>query len=133
MNMYHMVFGTSGYARAEVLLPILGFESFAKVGRFRDCWIERRGNDELAIAIYTRNGGGNRDSYADQIHTMRNNPNYLSDKDDSFDSTYATFYFKLPDDLDELIVATLRQHAIDPVNMDEVWQQTIETLKSEAT
>jgi hypothetical protein len=60
---------------------------------------------DYVVAIYTRQGGGNRECWCDDYDNhedyclsanneeLTNHPNYLSDSDDDFDSTYATFYF----------------------------------------
>ncbi len=57
MSFYNMVFGET--PMADVLLAILGLDR-SKVGRFRDAWVETDG-DDVVIAVYTRNGGGNRE------------------------------------------------------------------------
>ncbi len=50
--MYNMMFGQN--AASDVILATLGLTT-ADVGRFRDCYVADR-----KIAVYTRNGGGNR-------------------------------------------------------------------------
>jgi hypothetical protein len=121
MSMYEMVFGTDGRGRAEVLLPLLGNPD---VGRFRDCWIEKAPDGDPVIAVYTRNGGGNRPDYADVITALQQHELYLRDTDDDFDSTYATFYFRTPAKYRDMF----RQVAGDPVDMDERWAVAIEAI-----
>lgn len=80
--------------------------------RFRDCFVGKATNSEDTdqfgiplkisdsqdlISIYMRIGGGNRESYAQEIQELRNIPQYVEDYDDSFDSTFATFVFTIPD------------------------------------
>ena len=109
------------YARGSILLAALGNPD---PGRFRDAWVEKNEDGEPVIAIYTRNGGGNRESYEDVIADLQDHPLYLRDADDDFDSTYATFYFRAPDELRD----QLRQVAVEPVDMSERWQAAIAAL-----
>src|SRR5699024_5755351 len=85
--------------------------------RFRDCFAQQREwendgeipymgmkNDEEepnTICVFTRVGGGNRESYVAEIKELQKHENYLFDYDDSFDSTYATFVFNVPDEFKE--------------------------------
>lgn len=60
---------------------------------------------DYVLELHTRQGGGNRDCWCDDEEDhesdclsknnddLQSNPNYLTDIDDSDDSTYATFYF----------------------------------------
>lgn len=60
---------------------------------------------EYIVAVSTRQGGGNRECWCDDYDNheeyclsknndeLTSHPNYLSDEDDDFDSTYATFYY----------------------------------------
>lgn len=91
MSLYNMLFGKN--PNTEVLLAILGLKE-ADVQRFRDC-----GFDDKGIYIYTRTGGGNREGYPNE--KLTSSPYYLSDTDDDFDCTYATYYFKFPDEIKE--------------------------------
>lgn len=66
---------------------------------------------EYIYVLLTRQGGGNRECYCENEHEdcclasnnekLENNPNYIYDEDDMFDSTYATFYFKADKKLTE--------------------------------
>ena len=105
MSLYNMLFGVN--PSAGVLLGMLGTD-IGGVPRFRDCYLS--GDN---IVIHTRTGGGNRDYY-DSLESrldeypeseydgpfnadLRTLPNYLRDRDDDFDSTYADFYFSIPE------------------------------------
>jgi hypothetical protein len=121
--MYNMVMGDGNEGvRGGILVTALGGPD---VGRFRDAWVEKGEDGEPVIAIYTRNGGGNRESYEEVITGLQAHPLYLRDADDDFDSTYATFYFSAPEELRE----QLREVAQEPVNMSERWLAAIDALK----
>ena len=111
MSLYNIVHGTNPIA--PLLLHALGNPN---VPRFRDCYL-----DEDRIVIYTRTGGGNRDTYEiggdyqEEYNPdgpfnddLRNLPGYQGDEDDDFDSTYASFYFAIPEDFRDMI-KTLRE------------------------
>jgi hypothetical protein len=108
-------------ARGAVLLAALGNPD---PGRFRDAWVEKGDGNQPVIAIYTRNGGGNRESYEDVIAGLQSHPLYLRDADDDFDSTYATFYFSTPDEL----IEAFRVVAQEPVDTSERWHAAIAAL-----
>jgi len=110
MSLYQMTNGVN--PATFIILPLLGKhpESYP---RFRDCFItdsKPKGmmeqickcepNDfskhKNTIKVYTRVGGNNRESYREEIQELRNMPEYVTDEDDEFDSTYATFIFKIP-------------------------------------
>lgn len=111
MSLYNMLFGVN--SAAPVLLATLGLTA-NDVPRFRDCYI-----DGERIVIHTRTGGGNRDYYDSEESCRANYPEYfdgkedpagpwnsgltanacyLYDEDDDFDSTYANFHFKFPEE-----------------------------------
>jgi hypothetical protein len=132
--MYTLLFGTNQHA--DLLLATLGLTR-ADVGRFRDAFLS-----EDEIAVYTRNGGGNREHWdgdkepGEQCdccgciieYRLPKHPLYLRDKDDDFDCTYATVYFGLPpefaDDLRKL-------DAGEPFNPDDRWLKKLEQIKTE--
>lgn len=95
--MYNMLFGKN--PMSSVLLTMLNLTE-ANCGRFRDTYIEN-GN----IVVYTRNGGGNRDSYQDVFDSLGEHPNYVSDYDDEYDCTYAYIEFSVPEEYKELVEA----------------------------
>lgn len=110
MSLYNMINGVD--QATFFILPMLGKHP-DKYPRFRDCFIEHteqvpggelgvtnesveRKDGEYFIYIYTRVGGGNREYYDKEIKKLQNNKHYISDKDDDFDCTFATFKFKVP-------------------------------------
>jgi hypothetical protein len=123
--------------RGAVMLMVLGNPV---VSRFRDAWVEK-GDDGPVIAIYTRQGGGNRECYCAETEGRKHvpeecyaacnealaaHPLYLRDADDDLDATYATFYFRPPDELRYALTSA----AVDPVNMSERWQAAIDRINS---
>ena len=74
----------------EEILSLINLKK-ENFGRFRGCWIE-----DNKIIVRTRLGGGNRqdEEYLLIINKLRKHHNYLSDKDDGFDCTYANFEFQ---------------------------------------
>lgn len=95
------------------VLPMLG-QHYSYFPRFRDCFIQAREwtvrddgmpvmkdkentPQEYAIHVFTRVGGGNRDGYVEEIEKLQGMEGYIEDFDDDFDSTYATFVFKVPE------------------------------------
>ena len=134
MSLYNMLFGQN--ANADAILAMVG-RTKEDFGRFRDCFVDGEGR----VAVYTRNGGGNRDhwdfSYPDneagegcpcvgcfmtyRVHKL---PNYLYDRDDDFDSTYATIYFRVPGEF-KFIADALRED----FNPDQKWRDQLATIK----
>jgi hypothetical protein len=62
MSMYNALFGVNPLS--GVLLGMLGGKP-SDVGRFRDTYVTEQ-DGQPVIAVYTRNGGGNRDHYDDE-------------------------------------------------------------------
>jgi hypothetical protein len=123
-GLYNAVLGDGNeMSRAALILPV--FEQPAHVGRFRDIWVENH-DGEPVIAIYTRNGGPNREDQAEAIESMRSNPLYLRDADDEFDSTYATFYFRAPERYRDMLAGIMQE----PVDMSAKWREAIEAVKT---
>lgn len=96
MSLYNMLHGVGGNARIGLAMLDIGP---ADTGRFRDCWIEPGGK---AISVFTRNGGGNRESYEAETERLRGHPCFVKDFDDDWDCTYATYVFKVPDSYKDL-------------------------------
>ena len=104
MSLYNMLFGRNPASR--LLLAMLNLTE-GDVGRFRDCHLQRGDRLEegqepaadapLRICVYTRNGGGNRDDYEAVTEALRALPEYVTDFDDDFDCTYASYIFKVPE------------------------------------
>ena len=145
MSMYDIVFNPSTEL-GESLLGMLGFKRPSDVGRYRDSWIEKDEKDEFRVAVYTRNGGGNREHFSNEgdpgadcgctgcviEYVLPKHPLYLFDRDDEFDSTYATVYFRFPEpilDNSELMEA-FEEGAVEPVDMSEKWHAAIDRIGS---
>lgn len=134
MSLYNVLFGKNPLS--GVILGMLELTE-SDCGRYRDCFIT-----EGKIAIYTRLGGGNRECFCDAqqvaeghsscfrryIEKLQAHPNYLSDKDDDFDSTYATFYFSFPDTSDAELLGMLNEKG--ELGTDERWTKKLEEIKS---
>lgn len=111
MSLYNMMNGVQ--PETFIFLPMLGKHP-DQYPRFRDCVIGRMVNSDKndqfgipvkrkeftkgkrEISVYTRVGGENRESYEKEIQELRNTPGYVTDYDDDFDTTFATFVFEVP-------------------------------------
>ena len=128
MSMYEMVFadGEDGLP----LLGSLGFKNVGEVGRYRSVWLELDGDNNPRIAVYTRNGGNNR---CDYMPDFSDHPNFLFDRDDDFDCTYATIYFSLPEALLKVLneLPDWKEKIQKEVDMSDRWVKVIESLKAE--
>ena len=89
MSFYNLVHGEN--PMAHILLGLLGLTR-GDVPRYRDCYWTGE-----YICVHTRTGGGNRESYQDGNDGLVMLPTYVRDEDDDFDSTYANFYFTVPE------------------------------------
>lgn len=118
-GLYNMVFGMNPLS--DVILATLGLTR-QDCGRFRDCFVA---NSE--IAVYTRNGGGNREEYQPIIDKLAEHPCYLRDQDDDFDCTYATIYFSFPEEFAEDLKKIDSGEKFDP---DKKWKDAIEAIKN---
>lgn len=77
-----------------LIMPMLGEKHPEAYPRFRDCFVN---DDETEIHVYTRVGGGNRESDYGQEELMKH-PNFLTTWDDDFDNTYGYYSFSVPDE-----------------------------------
>lgn len=135
MSMYNLVFGQNPLS--DLLLATLGLKK-SDVGRFRDCFIS-----DGMIAVYTRNGGGNRDCWdyekdADgKCHCpgcvisehLPAHPLYVRDEDDDFDCTYATIYFRFPDEFADDLKKLDSGETFEP---SKRWIEAIEAISAPA-
>jgi hypothetical protein len=119
MGLYNVLFGRN--PSAPVLLAMLG-TSMDRVPRFRDCFIV-----DDTICIHTRTGGGNRDDYQEGNDYLTTLPGYLRDADDDFDSTYADFYFAVPEKFKEAL-ESLRSEPGAERNPAQMWQELFAKL-----
>lgn len=143
MSMYNMLNGAN--PATFFILPMLG-QHPDFYGRFRDCWVNARqwtlGEDGMpvmeikkdgdeeedaepnTIYVFTRLGGGNREDYQETIDAIRALPEYLTDYDDEFDCTYATFVFSVPEkfkaDYDKVIKGKLAE--VSPEYIKQLYQ-----------
>lgn len=95
MNFYNMIHGIS--KATFFVLPMLGKHP-DEYPRFRDCFTSDDEHPEYKdhIHVYTRVGGNNRGcGYGEE--ELCKDPNFITSFDDSFDNTYATYVFKIPD------------------------------------
>jgi len=112
MSLYRMLFGENHLSKFIIASLDVNKEYF---GRYRDAFVT---NGE--IAVYTRNGGGHRRHNNEFTlsagehcncpgciikYRLPKHPLYLRDMDDEFDSTYATVYFKLPEEHKDVLLA----------------------------
>lgn len=85
-----------GYNPATItILSILKLDP-QRVTRFRDAWFT---DDGKHMVVLTRCGGNNRSEYADGYRYLSEHKLYVADHDDTFDSTYAHFLFRVPENL----------------------------------
>lgn len=95
MSLYNMINGMT--PAVFFILPMLGKHP-DEYPRFRDCFLHDEEHPEYKnhIHVYTRVGGGNRDCGFGE-EKLYEDPNYVTTFDDSFDSTFATYIFKVPE------------------------------------
>jgi hypothetical protein len=123
-GLYNLLF-PGALDRGAALLPVIGINPEAAAAfRFRDCWPERDGTDRFRIHVYTRIGGGNRPEYAEAIKTLRALPTYERDADDGYDTTYASFWFRVPDQF----AAPVARIAVDPIDTAQRWRDVTEKI-----
>jgi len=96
MSLYNMLHGVN--PTAFFILPMLGKHP-DEYPRFRDCFIMDEDHPEWNnhIHLYTRTGGGNREAYEDENDEIREIDGFVTDFDDAFDCTFATWIFKVPE------------------------------------
>ena len=132
---------------AGLVLRALGLAP-EKIPRLRDAyitWLDETRNRPVFV-IYTRTGGGNRDFYESLKNRetyypkedfqgpfnedLRKVQGYIWDEDDSFDNTYAYFYFDIPKDsfiTEKQIIDYLTVKG-EPMTPTEKFKRRIEAL-----
>lgn len=130
MSLYNMIHGVNPLAGP--LLTMLDMKP-EQCGRFRDCFLtdERPDIAPLVIAVYTRNGGGNREEYEDVTEELRAHPGFVADYDDDFDCTYATYLFKVPERYVQMLEKLVKADpAAVPASPHERFEAFMTKLKS---
>lgn len=137
MSFYNLVHGQN--PMAPVLLAMLGL-TIDDIPRYRDCWW-----DGQHVVIHTRTGGGNREFYdsraSHQKHfgdqpdhdydgpfnsDLRSLATFVSEADDTYDPTYATFLFRLPTSM-EWMIPKITTQSMSPA---ERWRQFMDKLEN---
>lgn len=137
-GLYNALFGQ--HASSEQLLALLGITA-NDVPRYRSCYW-----DGKHIVIHTRTGGGNRDYYENMDACRANYPEYFGgtdepvgpwnddlraiagfvrDEDDSFDCTYADFYYEPPQQAADVLKGLPAD-----TTPSEQWQKLFASLKA---
>ena len=136
MSMFDMIFGGPGPLTPVVAL-LLGQQDFSWYGRLRTAWIEKDKEGKTRLVVYTRNGGVN----SEYNENIRKHPLYISDHDDTFDSTYNTAYFRVPENPNEIMwndgcpreINIDMMTANEPINMGEEWDKALSAIKNGVT
>jgi hypothetical protein len=106
MSSFNMV---AGYNKlAPMVLHALNLEP-GQVPRFRDAYLDIDEPGCPKLVILTRTGGGNRSGYVNENKTLSGLVGFISDHDDSFDTTFAHWKFEVPSDLDPEIKDVISQ------------------------
>lgn len=95
MSLYNLINGVTG--ATYFVLPMLNKHP-DEYPRFRDCFLKDSKHPEYDnhILVYTRVGGNNRSScYGEE--ELYKHPNYVGTYDDTFDSTFGTYVFTVPE------------------------------------
>jgi hypothetical protein len=125
MSLYNMLHGFN--PNAPALLHALKLDH-KTIERFRDASFAKK-DEQYVIHIFCRTGGGNREAYPNTV--LVEHPLYISDEDDDFDSTYAHYYFKVPDEvLKEIAEQGLTiEELVDPETLKEKTDRVVASLK----
>jgi hypothetical protein len=124
MSLYNIMQGYN--PMAWLVLKMLNLDRLDDIPRFRDAWI----SPQEELVIYTRSGGGNRNFYNQANYEMTFVPGYIRDEDDSFDTTYALFYYKPPVEYEELVKKIVECGGDKRETTKEVWERLLEEVKS---
>jgi len=120
MSLYNLLFGVNQLA--PVLLKILGIKK-EEIERFRDCFISNG-----RIAVYTRTGGNNRETWPNK--TLTTHKYFIHTYDDDYDETYATFYFTVPKEFQADLDAF--ENKEENYLPSENWKKLFEVMNSDA-
>jgi len=96
MSLYNVINGVNQFT--FLVLPMLDKHP-DEYPKFRDCFVKDESRPDLDnhIHVYTRTGGGNREGYIEENKKMTDHPNFVTDFDDDFDSTFASWIFSIPE------------------------------------
>jgi len=92
--------------------------------RLRDVYLSK---DKTKVVIFTRIGGGNRESYSASIKRLKNFKGYIRDYDDDFDNTYASFEYQIPSN--KLIEVVAFLSSSDTTTGGEKLKQSLKKLE----
>ena len=130
MSLYNMLHGF--HPAAAMLLEALEFDTLEKraaIPRFRDIYLFQ---DE--IRLLTRTGGGNRPDYEEENTALRSRSDFIKDWDDGFDSTFAWWAYKWPEDWNEQlqhVLEQIKEHRPDllPKDLEELTNAAVERIQ----
>lgn len=123
MSLYNMMHGYD--PMAAPCLAALRLNP-AHIGRFRDAYL-----DGDHIVILTRTGGGNREYFQKENAELAKHPLYESDADDEFDSTFALFRFRFPDDRRKPVLEQLSKMVGPPKSLRQKTDEAIKALQDD--
>lgn len=91
---------------AKMILNLIGIDPkfLLEEARLRDVYLSK---DKTRVVIFTRIGGNNRSYHFPAITKLRNFKGYITDYDDEFDNTYASFEYQIPQEKLPRVVAFL--------------------------
>lgn len=100
----------------------------AEIDRLRDVSFGKDG-EEIVVHIFCRTGGGNREHYPNT--KLVEHPLYIRDEDDSFDSTYAHYYLRLPEEVKAEVAAQglALEELVDTETLKEKTDRAVDSLK----
>jgi hypothetical protein len=93
MSLYNLAMGFN--PGAGLVLAILRMDPKKDVPRFRDAWFENSGKE---MVLLTRTGGNNRAEYNEEHVRLLSHRLYLSNDDDTFDSTFCRYVYLVPEE-----------------------------------
>lgn len=124
MSLYNRLFGMN--EETPVLLGMIGVNK-EYFDRFRDVDLIKNGT---IIRIFTRIGGGNRESYKRTWEKIRKHNLYLRDYDDEFDETYAYIEYKIPDTFKETATNMFKN---EPLTFKERFEKELKDIGKPGT